>query len=110
MGTNAGNPTHPRPHGPEVEFYLGRNVRGATQEGTGTPILVVGINGYNYELKMGEKNKAPREVYEQLMNSRSRTIVPDLERAERAPKSTLGIYTKEESLCDYEVALIKEGS
>ena len=109
MGTNAGQPTHPKPNGKEVEFYLGRNVRGATLEGTGIPILRVGINGYDYELRMGEKNKAPREVYEQLLNSRSRTVVPDLERAERAPRPAgMPGYWKEETLCDYEVALIKE--
>ena len=112
MGTDGPKPTHPKPSGPEVEFYLGRNVRGAAVDGAGTPLLVVGINGYNYELKMGETNRAPKEVYEQLMNSRSRTVVPDVERAERAPRPSAGRagsgYTKEESLCDYEIALIKE--
>ena len=114
MGANPGSPRHPKPSGPMVEFYLGRNVRGAQVDGSGVPILVVGINGYDYELKMGEKNTAPREVYEQLMNSRSRTVVPDVERAERAPRPMAGRagsgYVKEESLCDYEVALIKEES
>ena len=107
MGTEAPKlPTHPKPSGKMVEFYLGRNVRGATVDGTGIPILKVGINGFDYELKMGERNKAPREVYEQLMNSQSRTVVPDVEKAERAPKSALGSYTKVETLCDYEVVLI----
>ena len=110
MGTEGHKPTHPKPHGPQVEFYLGRNVRGATIVGTGTPILRVGINGYKYELKMGEKNTAPREVYDLLLSSQSRTVVPDLERAERAPRQDgQPGYTKHETLCDYEVALIKEG-
>src|SRR2546427_491993 len=112
VGTSNQSPSHPKPDGPMVEIYLGRNVRGASVEGSGIPILKVGINGYDYELKMGEKNKVPREVYEQLMNSRSRTVVPDVERAERAPRPASGLagsgYTKEETLCDYEVALIKE--
>ena len=112
VGTNpTAAPTHPRPSGPEVEIYLGRNVRGATVDGPGTPILKVGINGYDYELKMGERNRVPREVYEQLMHSRSRTVVPDVERAERAPKPAGHSYLKEETLCDYEVVLIsKEGT
>ena len=92
-----------------TKFYLGRNVRGATLEGEGTPILKVGINGFDYELRMGETNEAPYEVYQQLMNSQSRTQVPDLARAERAPKPFGQGSTKLETLCDYEVALIEEG-
>ena len=90
-----------------MDIYLGRTVRGAAMDGSGIPILKVGINGFNYELKMGERQRVPYEVYQQLLNSASRTVVPDLERAERAPKP-LGAssYTKVESLCDYEVVLI----
>ena len=109
MGKDGQAPSHPKPHGKPVEFYLGRNVRDATIEGTGTPVLRVGINGYKYELRMGEKNTAPKEVYDLLLSSQSRTVVPDLERAERAPKPDGQGYTKAETLCDYEVALIKEG-
>ena len=115
MGANAKAPSHPKPDGPMVEFYLGRNVRGAQVDGTGIPILRVGINGYEYDLKMGENNRVPKEVYLQLLNSRSRTVVPDVERAERAPRPMAGPtggsgYTKEETLCDYEIAFIKEES
>ena len=93
-----------------TKFYLGRNVRGATLDGEGTPILKVGINGFDYELRMGETNEAPYEVYQQLMNSKSRTVVPDVAKAERAPKPLGQGYIKMETLCDYEVALIdKEG-
>lgn len=101
---------HPKPHGVETELYLGRNVRGATLEGTGTPTLQVGINGYNFDMTMGEKNTVPKEVYHVLLDSQSRTRVPDVEKAERAPRpSGTGGYSKLETLCDYEVALIKEG-
>jgi hypothetical protein len=109
MGTEASKaPTHPKPSGKMVELYLGRNVRGATIDGPGIPILKVGINGYDYELKMGEKNTVPYEVYQQLMNAKSRTVVPDVERAERAPRPLGQGYSKEETLCDYEVVLTKE--
>lgn len=111
IGTVARN--YPKPSeakGDMVEIYLGRNVRGAQLEGQGTPILPVDINAYSYELRMGEKNVVPRDVYQQILNSQSRTLVPDMEKAEKSPRpfGQPG-HVIEQSLCDYEVALIKEG-
>ena len=108
MGTNAVPKVHPKPTGKMVEIYLGRTVRGASIDGPGNPELRVGINDYQFDLKMGQRNVVPYEVYQQLLNSRSQTKVPDVERAERAPRPAGMGYTKLETICDYEVELIKE--
>ena len=114
MGKDAVSPTHPKPSGPMVELYLGRGIRGVTSQGTQEQFVPVGINGYNYMLKMGARNTVPKEVYDQLMNSRSRTVVVDAEKAARNPRQPLGQHRedimKTETLMDYEVELIsKEG-
>ena len=109
-----GNPTHPQPSGPMVEFYLGKSIRGAALQTDAEQFLPVGINGYQYSLKMGARNKVPKEVYEQLMNSRSRTVVVDVEKASRNPRTQNNYrtpsadQTRTETLSDYEVEFIKE--
>lgn len=115
MGQDAVSPTHPKPGGPMVEFYLGKSVRGvgSASHGDRDQFLPVGINGYNTLLKMGARNTVPKDVYDQLMNCRSRTVNVDLEKAERNPRPATQYrqptQLKTETLMDYEVELIKEG-
>ena len=112
MGTEQVVPSHPRPHGPMVKFYLGKSIRGVAIPGNGQMVQSMNINGYTEKLTFVAVNELPREYYEVLMNSQSRSIVPDLEKAIKVPHNTGGImgsgYLKEEVLCDYEVQLIKE--
>ncbi len=103
---------YPRPHGAEVEFYLGRGVRGVqgTQDGE---ILPVNVNGHDYQVQFGKKNKVPKEVYDVLMNSQSRTRVVDVREAEERPRhqSAFGRPpVKEEYVRDYEIELINISS
>lgn len=114
MGKDAPSPTHPKPGGPMVEFYLGRGIRGVSSSAHGEQYLPVGINGYNTMLKMGARNTVPKDVYLQLMNSQSRTVVVDVEKAARKPRPATQYRQpdalKTEMLMDYEVELIKEGN
>ena len=111
MGQEGESPTHPRPSGPPVTFYLGKSIRGAYNGSEAQQYVPVGINGYeNFKLKMGAENTVPKEVYDQLMNSRSRVVVVDVEAAAKRPhtKDEAAPY-KTETLMDYEIHLIKEG-
>lgn len=97
-----------------MEFYLGRSVRGTPIPGNGVPTQTVKLNGYDYEVRFGKRNRVPREVYQLFVDSQSRSVVPDMERAERAPRANpngLGGsgYIKYDTQCDYEIELIKEG-
>ena len=107
-------PTHPKPNGPMVEFYLGRTIRGVTIPGTGVMKQTVRLNGYAYEVTFGSRNKVPKEVYQVFLDSQSRSVVPDLEKAQKAPRPMQerggSGYVKYETQCDYELELIKEGT
>ena len=115
MGTDAPKPTHPQPKGPMVTFYLGRTIRGVNIPGNGQMEQVVKLNGYSYPIKFGARNTVPEDVYKVFLDSQSRSRVPDLEKAQRAPRPMQGLggsgYVKYETECDYELELIsKEGT
>ena len=117
MGQGAVSPSHPKPDEKDVvTFYLGRGIRGVASTANPEQYVPVGINGYDYRLKMGAKNTVPRSVYDQLMNSRSRTVVVDLEKANKAPRAWNGgggvsnSPKRYETLMDYEIEFIKEGA
>ena len=114
MGTDIPQPTHPKPSGPMVEFYLGRTIRGVNIPGEGQMTQTVRLNGYPYEITFGARNKVPKEVYQVFLDSKSRTLVPDLEKAQRAPRPMQGSsgsgHVKWEYQGDYEIELIKEGT
>ena len=111
----APQPTHPKPStDPEnmVEFFLSRSVRGVPIPGSGNPVQTVMINGYPFEVKFGARNRVPREVYQVFKDAQSRSIAPNLADAERVPKPMVGSrmgYADVDTLCDYEMELIKEG-
>lgn len=65
---------HCKPSGPEVEFYLGANSQ--YQKGEEIPVKV---NGYEYGVIVGQRNKLPQEVLEVLQNAKSQTEVPSLD-------------------------------
>jgi hypothetical protein len=112
MGQEGNIPSHPQPNGPPVTFYLGKGIRGASVVSDHDQFLPVGINGYQYKLKMGARNTVPKEVYQVLMNSRSRSVVVDVEKASRHPRPFGTPPTQDqlryEQLADYEIELIKE--
>ena len=117
MGIDAVAPSHPKPNEKDtVTFYLGRGIRGVATQTDRQQYVPVGVNGYNYTLKMGAKNTVPRDVYQQLMNSRSRSVVVDLEKAQKSPQPWAGggfgsnSPKRYETLMDYEIELIKEGA
>jgi hypothetical protein len=97
-----------------VEFYLGRTIRGVNMPDNGQMKQTVRLNGYPYEITFGARNKVPREVYQVFLDSQSRSIVPDMDKAQRAPRPMQGDhgsgYVKYETQCDYEIELIKEGT
>ena len=115
MGSTVGNPTHPRPSTDAdnmVEFWLGRTVNGVTIPGNGTPVQKVTINGHDFEVKFGARNRTPREVYEVFKNANSRNVLPDLAALERAPKPMTDHRmggSDFRTLPDYELELLKEG-
>jgi hypothetical protein len=107
-----GSPSHPKPSGPEVEFYLGRSVRGVNIPGDGVPEQVVRVNGYPYVVQFGKKNKVPKEVYDIFVNSKSRSVRTLEQNEKRAPRSADNLtleYNQWEPQSDYEIELIKEG-
>ncbi len=111
---SASAPSHPKTHGPMVEFFLGRSVRGVQIPGDGVPEQVVRINGYPYTVQFGKRNRVPEEVYQAFLDSRSRPIRSLDENAKLAPKTpeNLGLnYSATRGMeCDYEIELIsKEG-
>ena len=116
MGLNAVSPGHPKPDDKDmVTIYVGRGIRGVASQSERAQVLPVGINGYEYKVPLGAKSTVPRAVYQQMMNSRSRTVVVDLEKANKAPREFSGSAysnspTKTETLMDYEIELLKEGA
>lgn len=116
MVTETGRVTHPKPSLAEenmVEFFIGRSYMGVPIPGTETPVEYPSINGHVFRVEMGKRNRVPREVYELYKNAQSRSVVPDMERAERAPRpadaSGGSGYVKTVTLPNYEIELIKEG-
>lgn len=112
MGTE-NTSTHPKANGPMVRFFLGRSIRGASLGDDREQFVPVGINGHaNYNLQMGKEHTVPREVYEQLMNSASRTVTVDVDKAQRDPRAQESIrqpnHLKTMTLQDYEVHLIEK--
>ena len=115
MGTEASSPEFPRAGGPMVEFYLGKGIRGVTSNAQREQFVPVSINGYPPTmLKMGARNRVPKDLYDVLMNSRSRTVVLDVEKAARNPRPATAYgapgrdQLKVEELMDYEIEFIKE--
>ncbi len=95
-----------------VEFFLSRSVRGVQIPGAAKPVQTVMINGYPFDVTFGARNRVPREVYQVFKDSQSRSIEPNLADAERVPKPMVGSrmgYSDVDTLCDYEMELIKEG-
>ena len=113
VGGAYSNPTHPRPCGPMVAFYLARSIQGQAIPGNKDVVQTCKINGYPYEIKFGAENTVPREVYEVFQNSLSRTVIPDLTKAMRNPRQMSNPmdgsgYKTTEQVQDYEMHLIKE--
>jgi hypothetical protein len=97
-----------------VEFFLGRSYLGVPIPGKGTPVQTVTINGHDFEVEFGKRNRVPREVYQVFVDAQSRSVVPDMEKAERAPRANPNGrggsgYVKYDTLPNYELDLIKEG-
>lgn len=63
---------HPRPNGPDVDFYLGANPQYAKGES-----IPINVNGHTYEAKVGQRNILPKEVVAVLQDAKSRTVVVD---------------------------------
>jgi len=108
---------HPKPSMAEdnmVEFFIGRSYMGVPIPGNTTPIETPSINGHQFRIEMGKRNRVPREVYELYKNAQSRSVVPDMDKAERAPRQDPeghggSGYQKTVTLPNYEIELIKEG-
>lgn len=99
---------YPRPNGPETEFYLGKGIRGVQGMEEGE-VLPINVNGHTFEVQFGKKNKVPKEVYDVLMNAKSRTQVTDVREAEERPRhqSAFGRPpVRHEYVQDYEVELL----
>lgn len=103
---------HPKPDGNDsVEFYLGRTVRGTQIPGSGHQYQDVNVNGYSYRVYFGKKNTVPRAVYEVFKNAQSRSIQTLDDRSKVAPgsKDALTLNYSNETVCDYDIELLKEG-
>ena len=113
MGDNP-QPSHPKPSGKMVTFYLESSVNGVSIPGTGQMEQTVRLNGYPYKITFGAKNTVPHEVYQVFLDSQSRSVVPDLEKAQKAPRPMQGDrgsgYVKYETQGDYKTVLIEEGT
>ena len=115
MGTDAPKVSHPKPNGKMVTFYLGRSINGTPIPGKGDLVQTVRLNGHEYEVTFGARNTVPEEVYQVFKDAQSRSRVPDMDKALRAPRPMQGGggsgYVKWETDCDYELELIsKEGT
>lgn len=66
---------HCKPSGEDVTFFFSANAQ--YKKGESIPVK---INGYEYNIKVGAKNTAPKEVLDVLKNCKSQTVVPDLSR------------------------------
>lgn len=100
---------HPKPSGEEVEFYLGASSQ--YKKGETIPVKV---NDYLFEVKVGGRNKVPKEVLAVLQNAKSQTKVPDLERYDPnmrgVPRRQEDFYnpeTKTEYQSDFDIEILK---
>ena len=101
------------PTGGMVEIFTAKSYRGVPVTDAA---FVVSINGFRYKVRAGGRCIVPRQVYEVMKNCRSRRNVIDPNQAERL--ADMGLRTdknmdqnpplREDSVCDYEVELIKE--
>lgn len=101
--------TYPRPNGPEVEFYLGKTLRGQTL-GDKPQVIPINVNGHEFQAVMGQRNRLPKEVVDVLLNAKSQTTVTDVRAAEDRPRhqSAFGAPpTRNEYVQDYEIDIIK---
>ena len=100
---------YPKPNGPEVEFYLGKTLRGQSL-GEKTQVIPINVNGHEYEAVMGQRNRLPKEVVDVLLNAKSQTRVVDVRAAEERPRGQ-GAFgappTRNEYVQDYEIDIIK---
>lgn len=63
---------HPKPNGPDVDFYLGANSQYTKGE-----VIPININGHTFEARVGQRNVLPKEVMQVLQDAKSRTMVVD---------------------------------
>ena len=107
-----------QPHGKLVEIYTAKSYRGIP---VNDAAFKVTVNGFAYKVPAGKRCVVPYEVYQILKNARSRFSSVDPVKAQRMAE--LGLRTtgdggaisgeapmREETICDYEVELIREVS
>lgn len=104
-----------QPNGRMVEIFTAKSYRGIP---VGDAVFPVSINGFTYKVPAGKRCIVPREIYDLMRGCRSRQTSVDMKQAERmadmgqrttrdgAPTS--GRPEIEQTICDYEVELIRE--
>ena len=101
------------PTGAMVEIFTAKSYRGIP---VNDAAFTISINGFRYKVRAGGRCIVPKQVYELMKNCRSRRMVIDPKQAERL--ADMGLRTdknmnqdpplREDSVCDYEVELIRE--
>ena len=76
---------HSAPKGPMVKILIENHVRGVNNLDENA-VLPVSINGFTKYIPMGKPTEVPEEYVALLETCKSRTKVPDVAKAERAPR------------------------
>lgn len=104
-----------KPFGKMVEIFTAKSYRRMPVNDT---TFKISINGFTYPVPAGKRCIVPREVYELMRSCRSRQVTTDVRQAERMADvgqrtsadgtPTAGRPDVDETICDYEVELIRE--
>ena len=101
---------HLAPHGRMRKFQMARSIRGVQIMDDKPFSQPVGINGFTVEINFGAINEQPDEILQALLNAKSKTIVVDVDRAERNPRDLKAgerAPMRTETICDYEIFVIE---
>lgn len=102
--------SHPAPGGPPVEFFLSANAQ--YKKGEAIPM---NINGHKHYVVVGQRNTLPKEALQVLLDAKSATSVPDVDKYDPrrggTPRKQEDFYnpqTKVVYTSEYDVEILKE--